>query len=69
MANIVSTSRSYFLTPILWIGLLLSVLVVSACDIREVDIKCDDAIEKYDKQRFITDELGSAIDPITEVLP
>ena len=67
MANIVSTSIPSFFRPIPWIGLLLSVLVISACDIREVETKCDDAIEKYDKQRFITDELGSAIDPNTGI--
>ena len=39
------------------------------CDIHKAELKCEDSIEAYDKQRFEghTDELGSAVDPTTGI--
>ena len=45
------------------ITLLISSL--AGCDLHEPEVKCEDQIKAYDKQDFITDELGMAIDPKT----
>ena len=44
-------------------------MLIVGCDIHKVELKCEDAIEAYDKQRFegYTDELGSAVDPLTGI--
>jgi hypothetical protein len=49
--------------------LITSAMLLLGCDIHKSELKCEDAIEAYDKQRFegYTDELGSAIDPKTGI--
>ena len=48
---------------------IIAAMLVVGCDIHKVELKCEDAIEAYDKQRFegYTDELGSAVDPLTGI--
>ncbi|MBV31857.1 MAG: hypothetical protein CMK36_00250 [Porticoccaceae bacterium] len=47
------------------IVITLLISLFAGCDLHEPEVKCEDQIKAYDKQDFVTDELGMAIDPKT----
>ena len=46
-------------------AITLVIISLAGCDLHEPEIKCKDQIKAYDKQDFVTDDLGMAVDPNT----